>query len=218
MRLPIVALGVLFGAFGRLGEPADAAALRILVQDPAGHAVPHAVLLLHALARPPHPPAPVRAVMDQIHRAFVPDVLVIPVGSTVIFPNTDTTRHEVYSFSPAHRFQLPLYRGKPYPPEHFDRAGIVTLGCNIHDDMLAYIVVTDAELFGSTDGAGRWSEADVPPGRYRVEMWHPRLADQDSRPARELTVDQGSMSMTFVLPSALRPAPLSGRPHSWDAY
>ena len=218
MRLRIVALGVLLGAFWQLGEPADAAPVRVVVHDPSGHAVPQAVVMLHALGRPPHPAAPVRALMDQMHRAFVPDVLVIPVGSTVTFPNTDTTRHEVYSFSSAHRFQLPLYRGKPYPPEHFDRVGVVTLGCNIHDDMLAYIVVTDAELFGSTDATGVWSSLEVPPGRYRVELWHPRLADPQQRPERELRVDQGTTSMTFVLPSALRPAALSGRPHSWDAY
>ncbi len=95
--------------------------------------------------------------VDQVDRAFAPDLLVIPLGSTVEFPNSDSVSHQIYSFSPAKRFQLPLYRGKPYPPVHFDQAGVVTLGCNIHDDMLAYLVVTDAPWFGRTDAAGAWS-------------------------------------------------------------
>ena len=111
---------------------------------------------------------PVNAVMDQINRTFVPDLLVIPVGSTVAFPNSDSVSHQIYSFSPAHKFQLPLYRGKPYPPVIFDQAGIVTLGCNIHDSMLAYVLVTDAPYFGRADATGSWS-VDLPRGTYRVD-------------------------------------------------
>jgi plastocyanin len=84
-------------------------------------------------AMPATPPA--KATMDQVDLAFVPDVLVVPVHSTVQFPNSDAVSHQVYSFSSARRFQLPLYRGKPYPPVTFDQPGIVTLGCNIHDNM-----------------------------------------------------------------------------------
>ena len=105
--------------------------------------------------------------MDQVDRAFAPDLLVIPVGSTVEFPNSDSVSHQIYSFSPAKRFQLPLYRGKPYPPVHFDQAGVVTLGCNIHDEMLAYVLVTDAPYFGRTEAGGTWS-VEVPRGHYRV--------------------------------------------------
>ena len=78
---------------------------------------------------------------------FVPDLLVVPVGSTVSFPNSDSVSHQIYSFSAAKRFQLPLYRGKPYPPRLFDQAGLVMLGCNIHDWMIAYIDVTDAPFY-----------------------------------------------------------------------
>ena len=65
--------------------------------------------------------------MDQVNRAFDPDLLVIPLNSTVTFANSDTVSHQIYSFSPPKRFQLPLYRGKPYPPTRFDQAGLVTL-------------------------------------------------------------------------------------------
>ena len=74
--------------------------------------------------------APATFVVDQVDQAFTPDLTIIPIGSTVTFPNTDKVSHQVYSFSPAKRFQLPLYRGTPYAPTKFETAGIVTLGCN----------------------------------------------------------------------------------------
>jgi hypothetical protein len=154
--------------------------------------------------------------MDQVNRAFEPDLLVIPIGSTVEFPNSDSVSHQIYSFSPAKRFQLPLYRGKPYPPVHFDQAGVVTLGCNIHDEMLAYLVVTDAAYFGRTDRDGAFT-ADVPRGRYKVGIWHPRLRDAESDLERELTVgDTDRADLTLRLAKALEPAPITDRPHSWD--
>jgi plastocyanin len=193
-----------------------AATLVIHVQTPDGHALAGAVVTARPLDGPPHSPTPVHAVMDQVQRAFVPDLLVIPVGSTIEFPNSDSVNHQIYSFSPAKRFQLPLYRGKPYPPVQFDQAGVVTLGCNIHDEMLAYVLVTDALYFGRTDRAGGWS-ADVPRGRYRVAIWHPRLRDNQADLERELTVgDSDRADLTLRLAKPLEPAPLTDRAHSWD--
>src|SRR5207237_63851 len=133
-----------------------AATLGMTVQSPDGHALAGAVVTARPLDAPGKRPAPVHAVMDQLDRAFAPDLLVIPVGSTVAFPNSDSVSHQIYSFSQPKRFKLPLYRGKPYPPVQFDQAGVVTLGCNIHDDMLAYLLVTDAPWFGRTDQSGAW--------------------------------------------------------------
>lgn len=164
-----------------------------------------------------HPAPPVEAVMDQVNRSFEPDLLVIPVASTVTFANSDTVSHQIYSFSPAKRFQLPLYRGKPYPPTLFDQAGVVTLGCNIHDEMLAYIVVTDAPFFGRTTTNGMWS-TEVPSGHYRVSIWHPRIRDEDKDPQSDVTVTESEGTLTLRLKRALKPAPLEGRPHSWDRY
>src|ERR1700757_1203417 len=137
---------------------APAATLVIDVQGPDGHALAGAVVTARPLDAQGKRPAPVHAVVDQVDRAFAPDLLVIPVGSTVQFPNSDTVSHQIYSFSPAKRFQLPLYRGKPYPPTHFDQAGVVTLGCNIHDEMVGYLVVTDAPYYGRTDAKGAWAD------------------------------------------------------------
>ncbi len=93
-----------------------AATLTVTVQLPDGHPLPGAVVTLHQDGVPTHPVAPVHAAMDQVDRAFAPDLLVIPVDSTVEFPNSDSVSHQIYSFSAAKRFQLPLYRGKPYRP------------------------------------------------------------------------------------------------------
>jgi hypothetical protein len=120
----------------------------------------------------------------------------------------------VYSFSSARRFQLPLYRGKPYPPVTFDQPGVVTLGCNIHDNMLAYIVVTAAPFFGRT-GADGGFRADVPAGRYRVLVWHP-LLNEPREVERTLEVGADGAVIVVELARNLRPAPLTGRPHSWD--
>lgn len=194
-------------------------AITVLVSQPDGKPLPGTVLMLHRLDGPSHPAAPVHAIMDQVDREFVPDVLVIPVGSTVSFPNSDKVRHEVYSFSPTHPFELRLYSGKAYPPQHFDRAGLVTLGCNIHDWMLAYILVTDADYYGSTDAAGRWSMPNVAPGRYRLEWWHPRLGDLSHEGSRELSISANQPSEVRVqIERRLRPAALSSHHHSWDAY
>lgn len=194
--------------------PAAAATLEVKALQRNGRALSGAVVTLEAQSPPLAPAAPVGAVMDQIDLAFAPDVLVVPVRSTVRFPNSDAVSHQVYSFSPARNFQLPLYRGKPYPPVSFDKPGIVTLGCNIHDRMLAYIVVTDAPYFGRTDAQGSWTSAGIPAGRYKVRIWHPLLGE----PAREQWMDVAREHevVELRLTRALRPAPLSGRPHSWD--
>ena len=198
------------------GGPARAATLVITVQTPDGHALQGAVVTAYPLDGTPRKPAPIKAVMDQINREFAPDLLVIPVGSTVTFPNSDSVAHQIYSFSPAKRFQLPLYRGTVHPPVHFDQAGVVTLGCNIHDEMVGYLVITDAPYYGRTDAKGAWSN-EVVRGRYRITIWHPRMRESEADLERELTIGEGDHAeLTLRLTRSLTPAPLAERPHSWD--
>jgi plastocyanin len=197
--------------------PSWGAVLTVTVLLPDGRPQPGVVVTAHPTTGAGRPAAPVEAVMDQVNRTFEPDLLVIPVSSEVTFPNSDTVSHQIYSFSPAKRFQLPLYRGKPYPPTRFDRVGLVTLGCNIHDEMLAYVFVTDAPFFGRTAANGTWS-AEVPSGRYRVSVWHPRIHDEDKDLQGEVTISAGDRALTLHLKKPLKPAPLEGRPHSWDRY
>lgn len=208
------ALGLLLCGSSRIS---DAASLSIQALKKDGQPLAGAVITVESEGRPLPAPEPVHAVVDQIHLAFVPDVIVIPVGSSVSFPNSDAVSHQVYSFSSARRFQLPLYRGKPYPPVVFDRPGIVTLGCNIHDSMLAYVVVTAAPFFGRTDTEGTWSAANLPDGAYRVTLWHP-LLNEGGRPIERVIEIDGTepRNVSLTLTRALRPAPLTNRPHSWD--
>jgi plastocyanin len=161
---------------------------------------------------------PTAAVMDQVDRQFVPHVLVIPLGSQVVFPNSDSVAHQVYSFSPANKFQLPLYRGKPPPPVLFGREGLVTLGCNIHDQMRAYVYVVQAQYFGRTDAEGSWSVADVEPGEYKIEIWHP--LSRTVRPVLEQTVKipANGAHVTLRAAAPLRLRSESQLPSNWDVY
>jgi plastocyanin len=215
IRFKVSAVALLTG----LSKAASALAATIVVsvQTSDGHSLAGTVITIHTLSGSERPGIPVRAVMDQVDRTFAPDLLVVPVGSTIEFPNSDSVSHQIYSFSSAKKFQLPLYRGKPYPPVHFDQAGLVTLGCNIHDSMLAYILVTDAPFFGRSDAAGWWS-ADVPRGTYRVTIWHPRM-HEDAELERQMTIGEGDRAeLAIRLVRPLRPAPLEGGHHTWDAY
>ena len=194
-----------------------AAALRVLVRTADGHPLQGAVVTVTPVTAVARPQPPVHAVMDQVNRSFTPDLLVLPVGSTITFPNSDTVSHQIYSFSPARRFQLPLYRGTPYPPVQFDKPGIVTLGCNIHDSMLAYVFVTDAPWSGRTDDAGSWS-VELPRGRYRLAIWHPRLREDAHGFEREFSVEDAPADLSVSLRHALQPEPPGGARRSWDSY
>jgi plastocyanin len=152
-----------------------AATLRVRV-DAAGLPVVDAVLSLHspaAAARAARAPA-ASAQLDQRDYQFVPHVLPVATGTRVEFPNSDAVRHHVYSFSPAKRFELPLYGGTGAGPVQFDRAGVATLGCNIHDRMVAYVVVLDSPYFVRTGGDGI-ATLEAPPGEYELRVWHERL-------------------------------------------
>lgn len=198
--------------------PAAAASLTITAELPDGRPLADAVVTVQPLGKKLPPATPVRAVMDQVDRMFAPEVIVIPVNSTVSFPNSDSVSHQIYSFSPAKKFQLSLYRGKPYPPVLFDRTGVVILGCNIHDWMIGYIDVTDAPFYGTTNAQGTWS-ADLPSGRYEITVWHPRMREPAPGLVRDLSVDATDRAiLTLQLTKPLRPAPMEGQSPSGDGY
>lgn len=153
---------------------AGAATLTIDVRNSRGQVLRDAVVYAVPDGRS-LPPAKKTAVMDQKNRMFVPHVLAIQTGTAVRFPNSDDIRHQVYSFSSAKTFQLPLYTGTPSNPIVFDKAGVATLGCNIHDHMSAYIVVVDTPHFATTGGDGRATLDTLGAGKYTVHVWHPEL-------------------------------------------
>ena len=115
-----------------------------------------------------------RAAIEQVDREFIPYVTVIQVGTTVTFPNRDPILHHVYSFSPAKPFEIKLYTGKSPSEVVFDKSGIVTLGCNIHDWMVGYVVIVPTPYFGKSDASGNVRLRDLPAGSYEVRAWHPQ--------------------------------------------
>lgn len=181
----------------------SAAALRVEVRS-GGQPVESAVVTLTPVGRSATV-TPINAVMDQVGSEFSPRVLVVTKGSRVRFPNSDTIRHQVYSFSPAKRFELPLYAGTPPEPVVFDRAGVVTLGCNIHDWMKGYVVVVDTPHYALSDADGRVS-LDAPDGEYLLTAWHERLPAIDAAPKVTITLPMAAPA-TLDLPLAPPPPP-----------
>lgn len=145
-----------------------------------------------------------RATMDQINKTFVPGVLPIVVGSEVRFPNHDQVQHHVYSFSRTKNFELPLYKGQQTPAVRFDRAGVVKLGCNIHDWMAAVILVLPTTHFALTDAAGAFTIADLTAGEYSLVAWHERSELKPEETAQ--SVEAGARSTEVMFHLALAPA------------
>jgi len=159
-----------------VAAPAAAAELAVQVRLPNGAPVPNAVVTLYPGGRPaPLGAAPGAFRIAQRDLQFSPFVLVVPVGASVSFPNFDNVRHHVYSFSPVRRFELRLYAREQARNVRFDRPGIVPLGCNIHDGMIAFIHVADTAFAAKTDSAGRAAFANVPAGAAVARVWHPYL-------------------------------------------
>lgn len=163
--LPLAAALVVHSATG--------APLEVHVHDAQGKPLAGAVVFLDS----PEAKAATRPMANieiaQVGRQFNPQVAVVPVGSAVNFPNRDTVRHHVYSFSPIKKFEIKLYVGTPETPVVFDKAGIAVLGCNIHDRMVAWVVVVETPYVGQTGADGRLTLPQVPPGAYRLRAWHP---------------------------------------------
>lgn len=130
---------------------------------------------------------PKTAIMNQINKQFAPHVLVVQKNTEVTFPNADNVFHHVYSFSPTKQFELKLYKEFTAEPLFFEQAGIVDIGCNIHDWMLGYIVVSDSPYFGKTDNEGQ-SSISLPHGEYTVRFWHPQVEGEKALPSQSISV------------------------------
>ncbi len=205
MRRVAFAIPALLAAVLSAGD-ASAATLSITVRTPQGTPVSDAVIFLEA-DRGAAPAAAARATIDQRARQFVPRVSVLQRGTVVLFPNSDNVRHHVYSFSPAKTFDLRLYAGKAAEPVTFDQSGLVVLGCNIHDSMIAYVAVVDTPYFGRS-GDGGTLQMSVPAGSYRVRMWHPDLL----KPAATEAVVMTEAPRALALTATISPEPTGSAP------
>jgi plastocyanin len=158
---------------------ASAADLTVSIDDGHGHRIADAVVTLA------NDDAPIRAskagaqptyrTVDQKRLAFVPYLEIFRPGDSVVFRNSDRTRHHVYSFSPARQFELVLAPGESSQPQRLDKPGVVAVGCNIHDPMIAYLYVSDARWIARSAADGRLLFRDLPAGTYRVHVWQPRM-------------------------------------------
>jgi plastocyanin len=192
-----------------LAGQAHASVVEARVLNPAGQPVADAAVVLEPLA-PSHAKVRASATIEQRNREFQPYVTIVQTGTAIDFPNNDTTRHHVYSFSPPKQFEIKLYAGKPGQPIVFDKPGQVVIGCNIHDWMEAYVLVVDSPWFAKTAADGTAVIANVPPGHYRVRLWHP-LQKAAKAPA---DIDIGSSAPPLKL--VLDVKPHLNKPHTED--
>lgn len=168
--------------------PVSAAVLTVSFTDAAGAPLADAVALLEPIgAKAAVKPMPDTEI-SQAKRQFTPRVTLVTTGTRVSFPNFDTVRHHVYSFSPIKTFELKLYSGVPGVPVVFDKPGVAVLGCNIHDTMAAWVVVADTPWSARSAAGGQARIEAVPPGNFRLRLWHPGLAAGVEPPPVALTI------------------------------
>ena len=187
--------GALFFIFGC--NAAWAGAVEVRVTDAADKPLANAVVFLESReAKAAVKPGP-GAEIAQADRQFVPQVTVVPVGTAVSFPNRDTVRHHVYSFSAAKKLEIKLYVGTPAAPVVFDQPGIAVLGCNIHDNMAAWVVIVETPWYGQSGADGRVVWPQVPVGSYRLRSWHPSLPPGE--PAAEQALQVGAAAVQVAV-------------------
>jgi plastocyanin len=189
------------------GAAAAADGIRVHVADRQGRPVANAVVSVDAPDASKrdggaHAGSAQTAVVDQRDEQFVPYVTVVRPRDQVVFRNSDVTRHHVYSFSSALAFEMVVQPGTTSPPLLLEHAGPVAVGCNIHDRMIAYLVVSDA-MEVATTGADGWVKLPpLPDGTYSVGVWHPQQRPGQDDAAQTLTIAGGAsadLQFTFAL-------------------
>jgi plastocyanin len=177
---------------------AHAATVTITVRQPDGTPLTDGVVLVDSAAAPrPVPRGPYA--MEQKQIAFQPHVLIVPVGAQVAFPNRDSVRHHVYSFSKAKRFDLKLYGREDQRSIVFDTAGVVALGCNIHDTMSGFVIVTATPFYAHTDAQGRVTIPGVPAGAVTLRLWSPSIRAAGNVLAQAATVPAAGYATTLTI-------------------
>jgi plastocyanin len=178
---------------------ASAGSLRVQVLDSAGKPLEGAVVsLVSDAARRAVRPLPEQEIAQE-NKQFVPAVRVVTVGTLVRFPNRDSVRHHVYSFSPAKKFEIKLYAGTPAAPVLFDQPGVAVLGCNIHDQMVGWVVVLDTPYFAQTDAQGQALLEGMPAGAHQLRAWHARLPVDVTPPQQAIALTEGDSTATVRL-------------------
>lgn len=175
------------------------------MRDAAGTPLADAVIHAMPASGPTEAKGAKAAAIEQVDREFVPYVSAIQTGTAVSFPNRDAILHHVYSFSPAKPFEIKLYQGRSPTQIVFDKPGVVTLGCNIHDWMIGHVLVVSTPHFATTgrDGIARLRE--LPAGSYELAAWHPQ--QRSAAPAQTLRLEADTAAKAgFAVDAAPRRA------------
>jgi plastocyanin len=196
--------------------PALAGTVSIAVADGHGGAVAGAVVELVSDTHAPLPAGHVASevVIDQRHEMFIPLVSLVRKGGQAVFTNNDTTMHQVYSFSPIKQFQFEIDQGQHSKPVVFDKAGVSSIGCNIHDQMITYVYVAESPFAAIADASGHASFDGVPPGAYHANVWHPQTLPGRPPPSQALAVSNAPVALTLTLALTSGPAPGMSHMHS----
>jgi hypothetical protein len=211
-RIPLYSICLALVLAGR-ALPTFAATVDVQISDTNGRPATNAVVSLmpESIAPKVESRLPIEIAIDQRKETFIPLVSIVRKGGRAIFTNNDTTMHQVYSFSPIKQFAFEIDQGHRSEPLVFDKAGVASIGCNIHDHMITYVFVAATPWAVLTAVTGRATIDDVPAGNYRVEVWHPQL--QPGRPTPSALLNVGGGNAKFSLAVPLLPAPSQKHMH-----
>ena len=193
-----------------LSSPAWPADLTVGLRDQSGKPVEDAVISVTSQAPdaeiPPRP-LPVTKLIDQKNEAFVPFLEIFRPGDRLVFHNSDVTRHHVYSFSSIKSFEFVLATGESSAPISLDEPGVIAIGCNIHDSMIAYAFVSNAPWVGRSDANGKVLIEGLHAGAYTVAVWHPRQHPGKEQAPQRITIDPVVTSVNAAFSLSLLPDP-----------
>jgi plastocyanin len=186
-------------AFGAIS--CQAAGIIATVTDEGGQPLPDAVVSVVATGTTRIAPSTrlATAMIDQRDETFVPGVVVVERGGSVTFRNSDRTRHHIYSFSSIRQFEFVQKPEEVLPPVMFDVPGVAAIGCNIHDNMIAYVYVTEAPRAAVTDSKGRAEVADLPAGTFIATVWHPRLRPRVVPLSQHVTLESSDTTLAVTI-------------------
>lgn len=193
-------------AFLFAAAPAFAGDLSVRVLTASGKPLTDAVVTIPATPGAPKPNFSWKLEVAQKDKQFQPFVLIAPVGANVLFPNLDKFRHHVYSFSKGNKFELELYGREDKRSIAFKTAGIAAVGCNIHDQMSAFIVVVDTPWAAKSGEDGVASIAKAPDGKVKITVWHPYATTKDQAVTVDATISATGTQLTVTLDVAPPPA------------
>lgn len=190
-----VALGVLALLWGASSSPALAGTIVGKVAARGVRDNGDVVVYIEKVAGKIFPAPKEPVVLDQLNLTFVPHILPVVAGTTVVFPNSDEVRHNVFSPSPPKRFNLGTYPRGVTRTVVFDKPGEVALLCNVHAEMSAYVIVLETPYFAVTARDGSYTIKNVPPGKYVLRTWH----EQCKPGSRQIEVGNDTVRADFEL-------------------